>query len=82
MANKSFINQMKRLQSTVNNVTPAVYAGIALALYEKGWRYQRINDLFVRSQEIWTDSVENGDDMTKHCLDVTGIDVRRKIEER
>ena len=66
--NKALIEQMKRLHQTVNNVTPEVYAGIALALHRKhGWGFQRINDLFALSQDIWTDAVNEGMNMRTMC---------------
>lgn len=77
--NKAFIEQMKRLQQTVNNVTPEVYAGIALALHRKhGWGFQRINGLFALSQDIWTDAVNEGMNMRALCYQETGIDVEVK----
>lgn len=77
--NKAFIEQMKRLHQTVNNVTPEVYAGIALALHRKhGWGFQRINDLFALSQDIWTDAVNTNMNMREMCYEETGIDVEAK----
>jgi hypothetical protein len=81
--NNYVIENMKRLQRTINNITPQVYAGIALALHRKcGWGYKRINDLFVESQEIWTECVETEVNMIQMCLDETGIDVQRKVHEK
>lgn len=81
--NKHLIEQMKRVQKNINNITPAVYAGIALALYRKhGWRFKRINDLFAESQVIWHECVEKDVDMISMCLEETGIDVQHKVEER
>lgn len=49
--------------------------GIALALYERGWRHKRINDLFVESEKIWESYVENYDErtMVEVCEEKTGI---------
>ena len=46
--NKYLIEQMKKLHNVTRNVTPDVYAGIALSLHRKyGWGYKRINALFM-----------------------------------
>ena len=77
--NKALIEQMKKLHRAVNNVTPEVYAGIALALHRKhGWGFQRINDLFSLSQDIWTEAVDNNMNMRQLCYEETGIDVEAK----
>lgn len=81
--NKHLIDQMKRVQKNINNITPAVYAGIALALYRKyGWRFKRINDLFAESQVIWRECVEKDVDMISMCLEETGIDVQMKVRDK
>ena len=81
--NKYVIENMKRLQRTINNITPQVYAGVALALHRKcGWGYKRINDLFSVSQDIWTECVELDINMIQMCLEETGIDVQRKVIEK
>ena len=42
MKNNALINQYKRLEKQVANITPQVYAGIALALSQKyGWSMSR-----------------------------------------
>lgn len=74
--NNALIANMKRVQREIDNVLPCVYAGIALSLHRKhGWGYKRINDLFVESQNIWTEATEIGIKMDKLCLEETGIDV-------
>ena len=81
--NNRLIQQYKEMHKQIQNITPAVYAGIALALHRKcGWGYQRINDVFVLSQDIWNECVQSGVDMGKMCLEETGIDVQRKVEEK
>lgn len=72
--NKALIEQMKMVRKTINDVTPSVYAGVALALHRKhGCGFKRINDLFC---------VENGESMTDLCLRETGIEVENKVRER
>lgn len=81
--NNYVIENMKRLQKTINNITPQVYAGIAIALHRKhGWGYKRINDLFCESQIIWNECVQADVNMMQMCLDETGIDVQRKVDEK
>lgn len=81
--NNRLIEQCKLMYKQINNITPEVYAGIALALHRKhGWGFKRINDLFSESQEIWQECVDSGVNMKQMCLDETGIDVQRKVEER
>lgn len=80
--NNKLINQYKEMYRQINNITPEVYAGIALALHRKcGWGYHRINDLFAVSQEIWTECVRDNRNMVRMCYDETGIDVERKVSE-
>lgn len=57
-------------------LTPAIYASIAIALHERGWGYKRINDLFCDSQQIWEDHSGNITDMIKKCEELTGIELR------
>ena len=81
--NNALIEQMKRLQRSINNITPEIYAGIALALHRKyGWGYKRINDLFCESQEIWFECANSDVNMIQMCADETGIDVARKVNEK
>lgn len=81
--NKALIEQMKLVRKMINDVTPSVYAGVALALHRKHWwGFKRINDLFSESEEIWHYCVENGESMTDLCLRETGIEVENKVRER
>jgi hypothetical protein len=75
--NKRLINQCKAMYKQIEQTTPNVYAGIAIALHRRyGWGFKRINDIFNDSQLIWDECVKNNVDMTEMCLDETGIDVR------
>lgn len=77
--NNYLIEQMKRLHTATHNITPEVYAGIALTLHRKyGWGYKRINALFSESQELWQECTDKGLNMRTMCLDETGIDLRAK----
>lgn len=80
MKNNALINQYKRLEKQVANITPQVYAGIALALHRKyGWEYEQINELFVESQDIWNECVERDIDMIAMCEEETGIECRAAV---
>ena len=67
------LNEFKQI---CDNVVPCVYAAIAIALYEKGWRYERINNLFARSQEIWNEKCIEPGNMIEQCEKLTGIELR------
>jgi len=56
----------------VTNIVPAVYSSIALALSRNwGFGYERINRLFLQSQEIWDEL--GTDNMIDLCERETGI---------
>lgn len=77
--NNSLINKYKMLYKKIEQITPEVYAGIALALHRKyGWGYKRINDLFSESQTIWNECVNSGINMVEMCEEETGIEVRKE----
>lgn len=73
LTNKEKEKLMKaELDKQINDLVPAVYASIALALNKHwGFGFERINRLFQQSQEIWE---ELGDEeMIKLCEKETGI---------
>ena len=77
--NSKLINQYKAMYKQIQQITPEVYAGIALALHRKhGWGYQRINDLFCESQDIWNECIQGEVNMIQLCEQETGIEVQRK----
>lgn len=82
--NFAFIEQMKvkaKMEKQIKQITPEVYAGIALALHRKQkWGYKRINDLFMESQKIWDECVELDINMIELCEKETGIEVRGQVE--
>ena len=84
MAKNNFlINQYKKLQTNIRDITPTVYAGIALALHRKyGWGHKRINDLFNESIIIWNECIQSDMKMLEMCLEETGVDVQMKVEEK
>ena len=72
--NNKLVNQYKEMYKQINQITPKVYAALALALHrEYGWGYTRIARVFAASQDIWDESNEQGIDMIKMCEEETGI---------
>lgn len=77
--NNYLINNYKILYKKINQITPEVYAGIALALHRKcGWGYKRINDLFEESQIIWNECINSDINMMEMCEKETGIELRKE----
>ena len=77
--NNNLINKYKMLYKKIEQITPEVYAGIALALHRKcGWGYKRINDLFVESQTIWDECINSDINMLEMCEKETGIELRKE----
>lgn len=81
--NKALINEYRKLQESIRDTKPSVYAGIALALHRKhGWGYKRINDLFNESIVIWNECIQSDVKMLEMCENETGINVKMKVEEK
>ena len=77
--NNYLINKYKMLYKKIEQITPEVYAGIALALHRKcGWGYKRINDLFEESQIIWNECINSDINMMEMCEKETGIELRKE----
>ena len=77
--NNKQVNQYKEMYKQINQITPKVYAALALALHrEYGWGYTRINRAFSVSQDIWDESNERGIDMIKMCEEETCITIMDK----
>ena len=77
--NNNLINKYKMLYKKIDQITPEVYAGIALALHRKcGWGYKRINDLFEESQIIWNECINSDINMVEMCEKETGIELRKE----
>ncbi len=75
-----YAKQQARLKQKIKEITPEVYAGIALALHRKyGWGYKRINDLFVESQLIWDECVLSDVNMVQLCENETGIEIQGRV---
>ena len=77
--NNKLVNQYKEMYKQINQITPKVYAALAIALHrEYGWGYTRILRTFTASQDIWDESNERGIDMIKMCEEETGITLMYK----
>ena len=77
--NNNLINKYKMLYKKIEQITPEVYAGIALTLHRKyGWGYKRINDLFEESQVIWNECINSDINMMEMCEKETGIELRKE----
>ena len=77
--NNNLINKYKVLYKKIEQITPEVYAGIALTLHRKyGWGYKRINDLFEESQIIWNECINSDINMMEMCEKETGIELRKE----
>lgn len=78
--NNNLINQYKYLQKRVNQLTPEIYAAIALSLHRvKGWGTDEIEEVFAESQRIWQDHVDCGETMIDTCYNETGIAVVERV---
>ena len=77
------IEQLKRVQKEINNVTPSVYAAIAIGLYEEhGWTPDMISDLFAYTQELWGACATKDISMIKWCEEITGIEMQAFVAEK
>ena len=79
--NKRVLNQCKALYRQINQITPNIYASLALALSRHGATHEEIQSVFAESQNIWTECVNSDINMTEMCLNETGIDVKRTVNE-
>ena len=82
MANKHLNKLLAKLERKCKEITPEVYAAIALALHRRyGWGFKRISDLFAESQVIWNECIQSDESMIEMCLKETGIDVQVRMGE-
>lgn len=64
---------MGQFRKQVDQITPAVYASFAIILYQRGWKFEEINQLFKESQDLWIKTAGEKKDMIKECEKLTGI---------
>lgn len=79
--NNKLISQYKAMYRQIQEITPQVYAAIAISLHRRGAEFEEINDIFADSQEIWTECLNSGVNMQELCKKETGIDVLRGVNE-
>lgn len=81
--NKQLLRMMALIDRKSKEITPDVYAAIALALHRKyGWGYQRISALFKESHDIWEECIQTDLNMHQMCEEETGIEVVGVVNER
>lgn len=81
--NRTKIEQLKRLQQEIKNVTPAVYAAVAIGLVEEyDWNPEMVSELFEYTQSLWGECVKKEISMRDWCLEITGIDVQGFVGEK
>lgn len=73
--NNRLINQFKLMHQHIQNLTPDIYAAIAIAMHRKGHSFEEIEEIFAESQIIWGECYNNGVNMPEMCMNETGIDV-------
>ena len=77
------IEQLKRLQTEIKNVTPAVYSAIAIGLVEEyKWTPDEVRDLFEYTQSLWSECTKKEISMREWCLELTGIDMQGYVGEK
>lgn len=81
MADKYLTKLLAKMERQCREITPSVYASIAIALHRKHkWGFKRISDLFTESQEVWNECIQGDISMVEMCEKETGIDVRNRVE--
>ena len=82
MQKNELIKLYALLERKCREITPSVYACIALALHRKcGWGFKKISDIFAESQDIWNECLQRNENMVQMCEEETGINVCGRIEE-
>lgn len=77
--NKALIDQYKYVYKQTHQITPAIYASMAMALHRVyGFGFDRIDKVFSESQKIWETHNGNMDGMLEKCYEETGIELRNK----
>lgn len=80
--NKQLNKLLAKMERQCREITPSVYASIAIALHRKhGWGFKRISDLFAESQVIWNECIQSEESMVEMCEKETGINVCNRIDE-
>lgn len=81
--NRTKIEQLKRLQQEIKNVTPAVYAAVAIGLVEEyNWEPEEVNNLFTYTQSLWAECAKKNISMRQWCLELTNLDIQAFVAEK
>ena len=80
--NKKVLSQFKAMQRQINEITPNIYASLALALSRCGVSHEEIEAVFAESQAIWEECVNSDVNMREMCLNEIGIDVQRTVNDK
>lgn len=65
----------KPMYDQIQQITPKVYASVAIAMHRKGYEFEEIENIFADSQAIWTECLQLDVNMLQMCKNETGIDV-------
>ena len=69
--NKALIDQYKYVYKQTHQITPAIYASMAMALHRVyGFGFDRIDKVFSESQKIWESHNGNMDGMLEKCYEI------------
>ena len=64
----------------VDNVIPRNYAAFMLVLYRHfGFSQEQLEEVLVRTQELYNDSLDNDLTIFDECSEETGLDIRGEI---
>lgn len=81
--NRGKVDYLRRLQQEINNVTPNVYAAIAIGLVEEfGFTAEDVNNLFVYTQSLWAECAKKNISMREWCEELTGIQLCAILNEK
>lgn len=73
--NNSYINMRRELKRFMEDVTPALYSAVVIAMVERNFPDEVIADICARSQEIWKGNRIDPMEMILYAYNRTGIRV-------
>lgn len=65
--------QIKELKDCIHRNVAEIYACFTLVLYKDGWTADEIEELFVRTQEVWVENTGRMEKIIEWCEKETGI---------
>lgn len=78
--NYGLLNMLKENRKRVDHLTAQIYSAFAIELHRGGMSEELINTVFANTNEIWTESLNQGIDIVEMCYEETGIEIRTVIE--